>query len=1003
MQNSDASTLGKTSATSRNRLPHGGLIDRTTSLRFSFDGRGYVGHPGDTLASALIANGVSLVGRSFKYHRPRGIFSAGSDEPNALVELRDGTRREPNTRATTIELFDGLTAASQNRWPSLAFDVMSINDVLSPFFPAGFYYKTFMWPPAFWEKVYEPAIRRTAGLGRAAGADDPDEYEKAFAHCDVLVVGSGPAGLMAALSAGRAGARVILAEEDFKLGGRLLAERFVLDESESTAWAARIEAELAAMPEVTIMRRTTVFGVYDHGQYGAVERVSDHLAVPPPYQPRQRYWKIVAKRALLAAGASERPIAFEGNDRPGVMLAGAVRTYLNRYATTPSSRLVVFTNNDDGWRTASAAQDAGVAIEAIVDSRADARERLPTSLKKAVRIFAGARVVRTKGTRAVRAVEIIDVSGRRVTVSCDCLGVAGGWNPLLHLTCHLGGKPQWRDDIAAFVPNTLPHGMIVAGAADGAMRLADCLTTGSEAGARAASDCGYAAAPAALPRAADETFATAPVWWVNGKGKAFVDLQNDVTVKDVELAKREGFQSVEHLKRYTTLGMATDQGKIGGVVGLAVMAELTKRPISEVGTTTYRPPYTPVTLGALAGHHRGKDFRPTRLSPSHQWALEQGAVMVETGAWLRAQYYPRAGEADWLETVSHEVRTVRSAVGVCDVSTLGRIDVQGSDAGIFLDRIYTNMFSSLPVGKARYGLMLREDGFVMDDGTTSRLSPDHYFMTTTTANAGKVMQHLEFCHQVLWPDLDVQMVSVSEQWAQYSIAGPRSRDTLRKLVDAQHSLSNEAFPHLAARPVTIFGGLNVLLFRLSFSGELAYELAVPARYGDAVIRAVMAAGEEFEIAPYGTEALGVMRIEKGHVSTNEINGQTTAHDLGAHRMLSARKDFIGRVMAERAALQSSDRPIFVGFKPADRAQRLRAGAYFLPLGAQTVADNDQGHMTSVAFSPTLGHWVGLGLLQHGPRRFGERVRAYDPVRDGDVEVEVCDPIFIDAERVRLHG
>ena len=1002
MQNTDASASDHTSKASRNRLVHGGLIDRATSLRFSFDGRSYVGHPGDTLASALIANGVSLVGRSFKYHRPRGIFSAGSDEPNALVELRDGPRREPNTRATTVELFDGLTAVSQNRWPSLAFDVMAINDVMSPFFPAGFYYKTFMWPPGFWEKVYEPAIRRAAGLGRAAGADDPDEYEKAFAHCDVLVIGAGPTGLMAALSAGRGGARVILADEDFKLGGRLLAERFVLDGSESIAWAARIEAELAAMPAVTIMRRTTVFGVYDHGQYGAVERVNDHLAVPPPYQPRQRYWKIVAKRVVLAAGASERPIAFAGNDRPGVMLAGAVRTYLNRYAATPSSRLVIFTNNDDGWLTASAALDAGIAIEAIVDSRADGSECVPTSLKKAVRIFAGARVTRAKGTRLIREVEIVDVSGRQVTVSCDCLGVTGGWNPLLHLTCHLGGRPQWRDDITAFVPNTVPRGMIVAGAAGGAMRLADCLTTGSEAGARAASDCGFATAPAASPRVADETVAVAPLWWVNGRGKAFVDLQNDVTVKDVALAKREGFQSVEHLKRYTTLGMATDQGKIGGVVGLAVMAELTKQPISKIGTTTYRPPYTPVTLGAIAGHHRGKNFRPTRLPPTHRWALEQGAVMVETGAWLRAQYYPRTGDGDWLETVSREVRTVRSAVGVCDVSTLGRIDVQGTDAGIFLDRIYTNVFSSLPVGKARYGLMLREDGFVMDDGTTSRLAPDHYFMTTTTANAGKVMQHLEFCHQVLWPDLDVQMVSVSEQWAQYSIAGPRARDTLCKLVDAQHDLTNEAFPHLSAVPVTILGGVNAMVFRLSFSGELAYELAVPARYGDAVIRALMVAGEVFGIAPYGTEALGVMRIEKGHISTNEINGQTTAHDLSATRMLSSRKDYIGRVMAERPALQSPDRPTFVGFMPSDRKERLRAGAHFLPIGAPATADNDQGYMTSVAFSPTLGHWIGLGLLQRGPQRLGERVRAYDPVRNSDIDVEVCDPIFVDPKRARLH-
>jgi sarcosine oxidase subunit alpha len=982
------------------RLASGGLIDRARPLSFTFDGQAYSGYAGDTLASALIANGVKLTGRSFKYHRPRGIITAGSEEPNALVELRTGARREPNTRATTAELYDSLAATSQNRWPSLSFDVGAINDRLSRFLVAGFYYKTFMWPAAFWESVYEPLIRRAAGLGRAAGAEDPDHYEKAFAHCDVLVIGAGPAGLMAALAAGRAGARVILADEDFRLGGRLLSERYEIDGKPGVEWTAGIEAELAAMPDIRIMRRTTVTGVFDHGQYGAVERVNDHLAVPPAHEPRQRSWKIVAKRAVLAAGAHERAIAFGNNDRPGVMLAGAARVYLNRYAALPGRRIAVFTNNDDGWRTAADAYAAGIEVAAVVDARAEPPAQFNAL---GIKVLTGARVSHVHGAQSVQAIDVVDAQGRITKIECDALAVSGGWNPAVHLTCHLGAKPVWNEELAAFMPGAAPPGMQVAGAANGALTLAECLRAGVAAGAMAAVECGYPIASMAMPSAEDEACGIAPLWHVQkSRAKAFVDFQNDVTANDIALAEREGFSSVEHLKRYTTLGMATDQGKLANVTGLAILSEVSARAIAEVGTTTYRPPYVPVSFGAIAGHHRGKDFRPVRLPPSHGWAQEQGAVFVEAGAWLRAQYYPRAGETDWLETVNREVAATRASVGVCDVSTLGKIEIEGADAASFLDRIYTNTFSTLPVGKSRYGLMLREDGFVMDDGTTSRLAPERYVMTTTTAQARRVMQHLEFCHQVLWPELDVQMVSVSEQWAQFSIAGPRSRGVLRKLIGEKQDLSDQTFPYLAAKEIAL-DGIAARLFRLSFSGELAYELAVPARCGDAAIRAIMAAGEEFSITPYGTEALAVMRIEKGHVAGNEINGQLTARDLGLGRMMSAKKDYIGRVMAQRPALTDPQRPALVGFRPVDRKARLRAGAHFIPVGAAVSGQNDQGHMTSVAFSPMLGHWIGLGVLAGGPQRIGERVRAYDPVRNGDVEVEICNPVFFDPEGARLHG
>jgi sarcosine oxidase subunit alpha len=1001
------------------RLAGGGRIDRARALSFTFDGKSYRGFAGDTLASALLANGVHLVGRSFKYHRPRGIMTAGAEEPSALIQLeRPGGRTDPNLRATEIELYDGLAAESQNRWPSLGFDVGAANDLLSPFLPAGFYYKTFLWPASWWSKVYEPFIRRAAGLGRSPTRPDPDRYLHRHAHCDVLVVGAGPAGLMAALAAGRAGARVILVEREAELGGSLLSESGALadfDGREGDAWLQAVAAELAAMPEVTVLRRTNAFGYLDHNYLVLHERVTDHLPLPPAKQPRQRLWRVRAKQVVLCTGAIERPLVFHGNDRPGVMLAGAARTYLNRFAVLPGSRAVVFTNNDSAYAAALDLARAGVAIEAIVDLRPRPDGLLPAAAAAAgLPIRRGAAVVGTDGRLRVSRAWVSPMlpdgaraPGEPLALRCDCLLVSGGWNPTVHLFSQSRGRLRFDEAAAAFVPSQSFQPERSAGAAKGSLLLADCLTEGASAGAAAAADAGHAGVAPTPPAVREPVQAPLlPTWAVpshvpQARAKAFVDFQNDVTAKDLGLAVREGFQSIEHVKRYTTTGMGTDQGKTSNVNALAIVADKRGIPIEAVGTTTFRMPYTPVTFGALAGPHGGELFDPIRRTPSHDWATAQGAVFEDVGNWKRARYFPRRGE-DMHAAVLRECRAVREGVGLFDASTLGKIDLQGKDSAEFLNRIYSNAWMKLEVGRCRYGLMLRDDGMVFDDGVTARLGPGHFHMTTTTGGAARVLAWLEEWLQTEWPHLEVYCTSVTEQWAAMAVVGPKAREVLRAASTDIH-LANESLPHLAFATGTV-AGIPARLFRISFSGEIAYEVNVPWGYGAALWEALWAAGQGFGITAYGTESMHVLRAEKGYIIVGQdTDGTVTPYDLGMDWIVSkAKPDFIGKRGLRQAGVAAEGRKQLVGLLTVDPAEVLEEGAQIVASAQPGTPPVPMiGHVTSSYLSPSLGRSIALALVRGGHGLHGQTVHVPMPGRV--IAARVTKPVFFDPEGSRLDG
>ncbi len=992
------------------RLDKIGYINRNKKISFKFNGKKYYGYEGDTLASALLANGVHLVGRSFKYHRPRGFLGAGVDEPNAQVQLYSGEKTEPNAIATTIELVEGLVAKSQNCWPSVNFDFGAINNFLSKFFPAGFYYKTFMWPKSFWYKVYEPVIRKAAGLGVAPLKPDPDRYEHKFEYCDILVAGSGPSGLASALSAAKNGARVILAEDKHRFGGSLLTDEVTIGNKNGKDWTDEVIAKLKSMPNVIVKNRSQVFGYYDHNMMVMFERTKDHIEKPSKFTPRQRLWYIRAKEVIISTGSLERPLVFGNNDTPGVMLASAAKEYMKVYGVIVGKKPIIFTNNDSGYETAIEFKKNGVD-PLILDIRKNSQSSVVQEAKNLnINIKFSYGVVNSNGYLRVKSATIGKLNENKSgyesieNVECDSICVSGNWTPTVHLSSQSGNKLKFDEQINAFIPGKSRQNENTIGSAKGTYTLKKTLEEGFNKGFDLSKKITGKDIKSSTPTSNEKSHGKQDKFWCmplpkNKNYKRCVDFQNDVYVSDIELALREGFRSIEHVKRYTTLGMATDQGRTSNLNGLQLVSNIEKKIIPEVGHTTFRPPYTPVTIGAIVGREVGKHYRPTRKSPMHEWHEKNNAVFVDAGLWLRPRYYKQDNET-LAEAAKREATNVRKNVGICDVTSLGKIDIKGPDSAEFLNRIYTNAWMKLPIGKARYGVMLREDGIVFDDGTTTRISENHFHMTTTTAQAVNVLSHLEYYLQVVWPELNVNVLSITEQWAGIALAGPNSRNLLSKLFP-EIDVSNEGIPFMGFKEANLFG-VPTRIFRISFSGELAYELNVESGYGIFMWEKVMELGKEMNIEPYGTEALSTLRIEMGHVAGSEIDGRVIASDLSLEGMLSKKKDFIGKRSLNRKAFLNPEREKIVGVIPLDKKTMIPEGSHLVSDSKAAFPNPKLGHISASCWSVEYNNPFSLAILKDGKKKIGEKLYALSPLKNKSIEVKIVSSHYVDpkGERVR---